>query len=125
MQRLFSRTKGRSEYLYGIEEITPELNDLPSTVVPSPLEDKDRLGVSSPSFSDSLFTPVRTGEIAELLRLEVLQSYDVDPEFDDPITSSDNFSDVSTRLLFNPNDCLLYTSPSPRDATLSRMPSSA
>ena len=23
------------------------------------------------------------------------------------------------------NDCLLYTSPSPRDATLSRMPSSA
>ena len=29
-------------------------------------------------------------------------------------------------LLFNDlNDCLLYTSPSPRDATLSRMPSSA
>ena len=25
----------------------------------------------------------------------------------------------------NPGDCLLYTSPSPRDATLSRMPSSA
>ena len=24
-----------------------------------------------------------------------------------------------------PKDCLLYTSPSPRDATLSRMPSSA
>ena len=27
--------------------------------------------------------------------------------------------------LFNPTNCLLYTSPSPRDATLSRMPSSA
>ena len=26
---------------------------------------------------------------------------------------------------FEDNDCLLYTSPSPRDATLSRMPSSA
>ena len=25
----------------------------------------------------------------------------------------------------NPHTCLLYTSPSPRDATLSRMPSSA
>ena len=25
----------------------------------------------------------------------------------------------------HPKDCLLYTSPSPRDATLSRMPSSA
>ena len=26
---------------------------------------------------------------------------------------------------YNSDDCLLYTSPSPRDATLSRMPSSA
>ena len=26
---------------------------------------------------------------------------------------------------YPPKDCLLYTSPSPRDATLSRMPSSA
>ena len=29
------------------------------------------------------------------------------------------------RFDFDPNSCLLYTSPSPRDATLSRMPSSA
>ena len=29
------------------------------------------------------------------------------------------------KLLGYPNTCLLYTSPSPRDATLSRMPSSA
>ena len=29
------------------------------------------------------------------------------------------------RVLRIPEDCLLYTSPSPRDATLSRMPSSA
>ena len=28
-------------------------------------------------------------------------------------------------LIFDPDTCLLYTSPSPRDATLSRMPSSA
>ena len=27
--------------------------------------------------------------------------------------------------MMHPNICLLYTSPSPRDATLSRMPSSA
>ena len=30
-----------------------------------------------------------------------------------------------TEMFHNYNDCLLYTSPSPRDATLSRMPSSA
>ena len=33
------------------------------------------------------------------------------------------FKDKNDRALVNP--CLLYTSPSPRDATLSRMPSSA
>ena len=33
------------------------------------------------------------------------------------------FSDEVTTQLYL--DCLLYTSPSPRDATLSRMPSSA
>ena len=31
----------------------------------------------------------------------------------------------SNSLITHPQDCLLYTSPSPRDATLSRMPSSA
>ena len=29
------------------------------------------------------------------------------------------------RMAVNPKDCLLYTSPSPRDGLLSRMPSSA
>ena len=32
---------------------------------------------------------------------------------------------VVTRGVSGPSTCLLYTSPSPRDATLSRMPSSA
>ena len=32
---------------------------------------------------------------------------------------------ISESPIVNSNDCLLYTSPSPRDATLSRMPSSA
>ena len=34
-------------------------------------------------------------------------------------------SDVKEYSFSNPRGCLLYTSPSPRDATLSRMPSSA
>ena len=36
--------------------------------------------------------------------------------------SEDVFHNINSR---NTNTCLLYTSPSPRDATLSRMPSSA
>ena len=38
-------------------------------------------------------------------------------EWDSSMTEFDNIAEM--------NDCLLYTSPSPRDATLSRMPSSA
>ena len=32
---------------------------------------------------------------------------------------------ITTTLIAKDSDCLLYTSPSPRDAQLSRMPSSA
>ena len=40
-------------------------------------------------------------------------------------TSNPNDLDVGTNGFMNLVPCLLYTSPSPRDATLSRMPSSA
>ena len=36
-----------------------------------------------------------------------------------------NRNDPNFAYLSGPKNCLLYTSPSPRDATLSRMPSSA
>ena len=36
-----------------------------------------------------------------------------------------SYEDVCARLFFHPLICLLYTSPSPRDRTRSRMPSSA
>mgnify|MGYP003379429410 CR=1 FL=1 len=35
------------------------------------------------------------------------------------------YPQVSVSVGVHPNDCLLYTSPSPRDGLLSRMPSSA
>ena len=39
--------------------------------------------------------------------------------------ASDNETQVGSRQILLTTGCLLYTSPSPRDATLSRMPSSA
>ena len=36
-----------------------------------------------------------------------------------------NYTYYQTKFTSDSNICLLYTSPSPRDATLSRMPSSA
>ena len=49
---------------------------------------------------------------------------DDDDDDDDDEDSSDD-SDDETTATYELNTCLLYTSPSPRDATLSRMPSSA
>ena len=45
---------------------------------------------------------------------------DVDPEFDN---TEEWYEAIPAEV--RPDNCLLYTSPSPRDATLSRMPSSA
>ena len=42
-----------------------------------------------------------------------------------PTSPGDRASEMATAMAELAKDCLLYTSPSPRDATLSRMPSSA
>ena len=44
---------------------------------------------------------------------------------DVPLTQVDIERFRDQEIFAKINDCLLYTSPSPRDATLSRMPSSA
>ena len=51
----------------------------------------------------------------------------LDPNYDDSPENdtSPNVYNLSTGLCPYMDTCLLYTSPSPRDATLSRMPSSA
>ena len=62
---------------------------------------------------------VKSGPNSELLKMkfEILQpTFEINPNHE--IISSLNSLKTS-------NPCLLYTSPSPRDATLSRMPSSA
>ena len=41
------------------------------------------------------------------------------------LTDKRNKTPIDCIILSGPTGCLLYTSPSPRDATLSRMPSSA
>ena len=52
-------------------------------------------------------------------QFSVVMSYDVQKTFIVEAKDEDEAYDIAY------NGCLLYTSPSPRDATLSRMPSSA
>ena len=40
-------------------------------------------------------------------------------------SDDDAFQSMMEKIEWQPNDCLLYTSPSPRDLSTSRMPSSA
>ena len=58
------------------------------------------------------FFTINTGDV-DLERLQLIDDFET------------QFGLSFVRLVSGPNICLLYTSPSPRDATLSRMPSSA
>ena len=51
---------------------------------------------------------------------------DINIDFDEGLSQlGDSIDSAFNELAEEFGDCLLYTSPSPRDATLSRMPSSA
>ena len=51
-------------------------------------------------------------------------SFDLGVSYDTDVEKLDLIHEIVAKSV-ETNDCLLYTSPSPRDATLSRMPSSA
>ena len=88
----------------------------------------------APANQAPIFLPLAEPEImvGEQLQLNVLPR---DPEGLAPVLHVQNAPETSSfedsgnggrQLMWTPDsDCLLYTSPSPRDATLSRMPSSA
>ena len=65
-----------------------------------------------------------TPEVDELGKVD---GHDYDAPADADSDGTKDFLQVSTQAVItsHPISCLLYTSPSPRDATLSRMPSSA
>eukprot|EP00830_Metopus_es_P017059 TRINITY_DN548_c0_g1_i1.p4 TRINITY_DN548_c0_g1~~TRINITY_DN548_c0_g1_i1.p4 ORF type:complete len:141 (+),score=21.51 TRINITY_DN548_c0_g1_i1:1032-1454(+) len=74
------------------------------------------------------FTPAKTLVLAEVLALICVKELYFHITFQTGMPTLDiNFFKLYTtpRLLTYATTCLLYTSPSPRDATLSRMPSSA
>ena len=78
--------------------------------------------------SDSKLTPDRqSSELTTWIRsLQQALTVEVDHGFTNIQGRTNKFSYfVSGYLLRGPSTCLLYTSPSPRDRTRSRMPSSA
>ena len=84
------------------------------------------LGVASPA-GDGFFTAEQTRDAerkAELLKVLEAEKARAPPSFAE-LLRLENCEARMTSLVEITKPCLLYTSPSPRDATLSRMPSSA
>ena len=108
MQRLYGRFTPRSEYMYGIEEATPEINDLPMLSTKSPIDESYNLGL--PTGAEDEFRAARSGSRDELANFEIGQSFDFfqyqNPNLDPTLTPAQNnaFSDVGMALTLYPNE---------------------
>ena len=78
--------------------------------------------IISLSYKDEPITLLRHGAITTDQLQEALDEEILDHS---STSSATPFSPGQMKKHYSPKTCLLYTSPSPRDATLSRMPSSA
>lgn len=102
-QRLFGRFEPRNPYLYGIEETTPELEDLGSLQSSSALNDRLNFGVQD-EVSSGEFKRLNRGTAAELVQFKLSQSYDFLKASQDYSSDEDPFSDVGSNLLVFPNE---------------------
>lgn len=103
-QRLFARYNPRDEYIYGIEEATPDVRDLGSLLSTSPLDERYSWG-SSELFGGRLVpVTLRKGSLKELVTLSLKQSYDIGAQRSDALDAPDPFSDFQVGLSLYPNE---------------------
>ena len=107
-QRLFARYEPRNSYVYGIEEATPEPEDLESLRSTVPIDQEYVFGFDD-TYSGGDFQRLRSGTVRELARLKIAQSYDIEEaqrSLDSSVKNDkrDPFSDVAVETLVFPND---------------------
>lgn len=110
VQRLFGRYERRDRYAYGIEEATPEAEDIPELEQSGPLD--ERLAFGYEERSSSSYRNTILGSRKELVNLSISQSYDIveadrelaDPTPDGSLDSREPFSDVSLGVSLYPNE---------------------
>ena len=78
-----------------------------------------------PSVCSAQFAAAATGEIETITTADVRLAGDLDELPTGGLVGDENGGGTSLIVGINTGNCLLYTSPSPRDRTRSRMPSSA
>ena len=101
VQRLFARYEPRNEYLYGIEETTPEIEDLGHLMVERPLEEQFAFGFDN---TGTEYQAIRRGSVKELVTFSLGQSFDVNEEREDNISGRGAFSDLNFNLTLFLND---------------------
>jgi LPS-assembly protein len=110
-QRLYGRYDPRNEYIYGIEETTPELSDIGSMRANNPLDETFTFG-----FQDDIdkstedYKPLRRGSIRELADLKLYQSFDVLEQQRDTDPNRSAFSDLGGAVLLYPNEHVVLRS---------------
>lgn len=111
VQRLFSRYEPRDEFVYGIEEATPEVSDIASWRQDRVIDRK--FGFGTDVIEADEYVPMRRGSVREVMNLVLQQSYDINYDStyknasDAELLNGDSaFSDVSAKLTFRPNEYL-------------------
>ena len=104
------------QWIYTCTSIGIVQSELDATVVNNSVEVSGTAPGGNPNnATDAIFTPITTAPGMSLVKSAGASS----------LNPNGTFDQVFNFALRNTGNCLLYTSPSPRDRTRSRMPSSA
>ncbi|MCC6221848.1 MAG: LPS-assembly protein LptD [Deltaproteobacteria bacterium] len=102
IQRLFARFDRRNEYLYGIEEATPEVGDLGSLRVAGSIEDSLAPDLYAGGMTGE-YIDLRRADIREIAALKLVQSFDVLEDRKDIDENRRPLSDLNAGLMLYPN----------------------
>ncbi len=107
-QRLFGRFEPRNPYLYGIEEVTPEVDDLGSLRPPGILDQAGTFGFDQDG-EPQAYQAMRRGSVVELASFELSQTFDILEERKDRDPNRKPLSDLAAKVNLFPNEHVRFS----------------
>jgi LPS-assembly protein len=107
-QRLFGRFEPRNPYLYGIEEVTPEVEDLGSLRSPGILDQAGTFGFDQDG-EPQAYQAMRRGSVVELASFELSQTFDILEERKDRDPTRKPLSDLAAKVNLFPNEHVRFS----------------
>jgi LPS-assembly protein len=90
VQRLFARYEPRDPYLYGVEELAPEVSDIETIRSTAPLDPTLDYG---PGDNVGEFQRLRVGAIKELVTFKLSETYDIEKAIEEDAEGTDDDTD--------------------------------